>query len=198
MKTRDSNHLTFLDGRSILGYTSTMKVTLPITEKFLWGLYSVIESVTKANEVFGRRSFQEAFCPELRRIRYDMRRKYGAERTRQLIYRLKKSGLIKAPDWEVKDGIVVTSKGMEKIFYIRAKMGLKRRQDKKWEMVVFDIPERKRKLRNGFRERLKLLGYQKLQQSIWISPFDVLDETQHVISAYDLEDSVRIFVVEKP
>ncbi len=175
-----------------------MKLSLPIGEKFLWRLYSVLETMGTIDEIFGRRSLQEAFCPELRSIRYEMYRWHGRKKTQKLIYRLKKSGFIKAPDWKVKDGIVVTPKGMEKIFYIRVKVGLKKRKDKKWEMVVFDIPEKKKMVRDEFRRRLKSLGYQKLQQSIWISPFDVLKETEYVIRLYDLEGLARIFLVEKP
>jgi len=48
----------------------------------------------------------------------------------------------------------------------------KRRWDRRYCMVIFDIPERRR----GVRERLRLLmnefGFLRLQDSIWISPYD--------------------------
>ena len=176
-----------------------MKLKLPVTEKFLWNVYSIVEGLGYADEILGRRSPGEIFCPETRLMRYETRRKMGKRKFSQLIYRLKKSGFIRAPDWDPKAGIIVTQKGMEKIF--RAKLKLqekKRREDKKWEMVVFDIEEKKRKARNIVRYYLKTLGYKKFQQSIWISPFDVLKETQALIRKYDLENEIKIFIVEKP
>lgn len=123
----------------------------------------------------------------------------GKRNFTQLVYHLKKSGFIRAPDWDPKAGIIVTQKGMEKIFRTKLKLqGKKKRTDKKWEMVVFDVSEKKRKARDEFRSHLKALGYEKFQQSIWISPFDVLKETQELISGYDFENEAKIFIVEKP
>ena len=44
--------------------------------------------------------------------------------------------------------------------------------DKKWRLVVFDIPEEKRKSRDHLRRYLKMLGFGKVQRSIWISPYN--------------------------
>lgn len=44
--------------------------------------------------------------------------------------------------------------------------------DKKWRIVIFDIPEAKRNSRNNLRRYLKMLGFGKVQRSIWISPYD--------------------------
>jgi len=64
-------------------------------------------------------------------------------------------------------------------------------------MVIFDIPERKRDLRDIFRENLQLLGYRMLQQSVWVCPFDVLKETEGVIRQYELDDYIRLFLIEE-
>ncbi len=51
-----------------------------------------------------------------------------------------------------------------------------RMQDKKWDgywrLVIFDISEKKRYLRNSLRRKLKELGFGMWQKSIYISPFD--------------------------
>ncbi len=176
-----------------------MKLKLPITEQFLWGIYIIVEALGYIDETFGRRSPTEVFCPETRWMRYETQRKLGRRKFSQLVYRLKKSGFIRTPDWDPKAGIIVTQKGMEKIFRTKLKLqGAKKRRDGKWEMVVFDISEKKRKARTDLRFYLKKLGYKKFQQSIWISSFDVLKETQQLIRNYDLEDEAKIFIVEKP
>lgn len=176
-----------------------MKIRLPITEEFLWGIYELFEDAGRVNEIFGPRRLSEAVCPGIRGLRYEARRQYGRKRFTQLIYRLKKKGFIKAPDWDPKEGIVITKKGIEKVFQVRLKMkGKKRRSDGKWQMVVFDIPEKTRKARDEIRAYLKKLGYKQFQQSIWISPFDILKETQNVIDHCNAEDYAKIFLIEKP
>ena len=73
----------------------------------------------------------------------------------------------------------------------------KKRSDKKWQMMIFDIPEKKRFLRNILRENLTLLGYEMLQQSVWVSPFDVFKETEDLVSRYELDHYIRLFLIEE-
>lgn len=46
--------------------------------------------------------------------------------------------------------------------------------DKKWRVVIFDIPEKERGKRDVLRKKLISLGFGKLQESIYITPLDVL------------------------
>jgi len=64
-------------------------------------------------------------------------------------------------------------------------------------MVVFDIPERKRTLRDLFRENLQLLGFKFFQKSAWICPWDVLKEVQAIVQQYNLGEYVKIFLIEE-
>lgn len=47
--------------------------------------------------------------------------------------------------------------------------------DGKWRMVVFDLPEKKRSLRNELRRELRAARFGGLQGSVWISPDPVLE-----------------------
>ena len=64
-------------------------------------------------------------------------------------------------------------------------------------MVIFDIPEKKRKIRDLFRKNLLVLGYQRLQKSIWVCPYDVFKETEELIRDYLIDFYVRIFLIEE-
>jgi len=64
-------------------------------------------------------------------------------------------------------------------------------------MVIFDIPEKKKFLREAFRGALSLMGYQKLQQSVWVCPYEVSQETEEAIKEYSLNGYVRSFIIEK-
>lgn len=48
--------------------------------------------------------------------------------------------------------------------------------DKKWRVVIFDIPNASGAIRNIFRRKLKGFGFYLIQQSIWIYPYPCQDE----------------------
>ena len=47
--------------------------------------------------------------------------------------------------------------------------------DKKWRVLIFDIPERRKVTRNKIRSTLSRLGFERLQDSVWIYPYDCED-----------------------
>src|SRR3989344_2995284 len=47
--------------------------------------------------------------------------------------------------------------------------------DKKWRVLIFDIPEQKKVLRNKIRLTLSTIGFVRLQQSVWLYPYDCED-----------------------
>ena len=50
-----------------------------------------------------------------------------------------------------------------------------RRWDQKWRLLIFDIPERRRKTRAQIRVTLVSLGFVRLQDSVWVYPYDCED-----------------------
>ncbi len=171
---------------------------IPITEQFLWSIYNVIDEIDKLHQPFAIRPMKEVACPEFYKIKREWESKIDRQQFSRLIYYLKKSGWIRVPEIEGKKAIILTKEGEEKVSKISYKMvPKKKRKDRKYEMVIFDIPERLRKKRENFRNNLKALGYQKFQKSIWISPYDVLLETQTLVREYSLEKFVRILLIEE-
>lgn len=51
----------------------------------------------------------------------------------------------------------------------------KRRWDGRWRILIFDIPETKRVLRDKVRRTLKAIGFTRLQASVWLYPYDCED-----------------------
>lgn len=47
--------------------------------------------------------------------------------------------------------------------------------DGKWRVLIFDIPESRRETRDKVRNTLRAIGFKKLQQSVWVYPFDCED-----------------------
>lgn len=171
---------------------------LSLTDKFLWSLYNFIEEMDRCYDLFARRTIKDVCFPDFFRLKREYERQKARKQFNQFIEYLKKKGYIKIKNLEQKQGIILTPKGAEKVLKIKFKMKTKKiRADGKWQMVVFDIPERKRHLRDIFRSYLRILGYKMFQQSIWICPFDVLKETEGIIRKYSLDPYVRLFLIEE-
>jgi len=50
-----------------------------------------------------------------------------------------------------------------------------RKWDGKWRVLIFDIPEKQRVLRNKVRHTLRMFGFAQLQGSVWVYPYDCED-----------------------
>lgn len=69
--------------------------------------------------------------------------------------------------------------------------------DEKWRIVIFDIPEEKRVIRNLFRRNLKKWGFKHLQKSVWISKRDVYEKLNGYIKDLGIEKWVTIIEASK-
>ena len=95
--------------------------------------------------------------------------------------------------------MILTDRGKEKaLTYNLEKMQIKepKRWDKQWRMVLFDIPERARKIRDAFRHHLKRLGFYEFQKSVFVHPFDCQDEIDYLIEFYDARKFIRFIIAE--
>jgi len=63
--------------------------------------------------------------------------------------------------------------------------------DKKWRMIMFDIPEKRRSARNVLREKLKDIGFKEIQKSVFVHPYPCFDEINFVTEYFQLRKFVR-------
>ena len=87
--------------------------------------------------------------------------------------RLSRNGLLKFDN-----GYSLTLKGKEILErWRRADFRLKKpkKWDKKWRIIIFDIPEKKRVIRDEIRQIFTEAGFQRLQDSVWVYPYDCED-----------------------
>jgi len=66
--------------------------------------------------------------------------------------------------------------------------------DKKWRIVIFDIPEPMKKVRDAFRSHLRILGFYELQKSVLVYPYKCSNEIEYIISLYNIGKYVRFIV----
>lgn len=168
---------------------------IPITDKFLWDLYNLLESV-KPPEI--PRKITDALSPDFFRLKQEWSKRKRAKGFSRLIYYLKKKGLIDIENLKGKKAILLTKKGSERVLKISLKTaGKKYRADGKWQMIIFDIPEKKRRQRDFLRNSLLVLGYKMLQKSIWVCPYNVEKETERLLRDYSLDQYVKTFLIEE-
>lgn len=78
----------------------------------------------------------------------------------------------------------LTSKGSQKIKEDVPLFKLaKKHWDRRWRIVIFDIEEKEKFLRDALREKLIALGFGKWQRSVYITPHDIEQEiNQYLVS----------------
>lgn len=96
------------------------------------------------------------------------------QRIRETAHRLKKKGLI---EFVTKNGRVylrMTGKGKARLqrLVTFGPLAKPRRWDRKWRLVIFDIPEKRHVLRARARGVVASFGFVRLQDSVWVYPHD--------------------------
>jgi len=172
---------------------------LPITDRFLWDLYKCFEEVNKTYDLLAPPASMYQY---VYRDRIRLRREYERQKAKKTFGRfvqyLEDQGYIKTKALEGTKGIVLTPKGAERVLRVKRKLKeKKKRKDGKWIMIIFDIPEKQKKAREHLRDALVALGYEKLQQSVWVCPYDVYEETEEAVRSYRVIPYVKLFLIEE-
>jgi DNA-binding transcriptional regulator PaaX len=68
--------------------------------------------------------------------------------------------------------------------------------DRKWRIVLFDIPESRKGIREILRYHLKRLRFYEFQKSVFVHPYDCRDEIDYLIEFYDIRKFVRFMIAD--
>ncbi len=115
-------------------------------------------------------------------------------------WRLKKQGCLIIEKKNHQIYISLTEKGKKLAGWLQIdalKIKKPKKWDKKWRIVIFDIAQLKKFYREAFRGKLKELGFYRLQDSVWIIPFDCQDEIELLREFFGLtHKEMRLIVAE--
>lgn len=168
-----------------------MRKLLKTSDWLLLGLGGFLDFVQDMKDVFGLISNYYSSIHGYIPSRFQKQNLY------RLIWRNLKTGDIEKVIEKGKPILKLTSSGHEKI---KRKFPLLKFQnniwDEKWRLVIFDIEERTRNIRDIFRRKLKELGFAQLQKSVWISPHDILGDFKEFIESQRLSDKVILVETE--
>jgi CRISPR-associated endonuclease Cas2 len=105
--------------------------------------------------------------------------------------------------YEHKDGtvtIIATEEGKKRDMRNKVghfEIGIPKDWDKKWRIVIFDIPEDKKIARDTLRRKIKKVGFLELQKSVWVYPYECANLINFMIEFYKIKDFVKYIVAEK-
>ena len=135
-----------------------MKIS--VTDKFLWDIYKFLNGAGEAVNFMLQRPTMGNFLPGPKNPIY---RKYRSAKNKRrfnnLIYYLKKRGYVSVKNLQGRQGLILTKEGIGRA--LKASFALEereRRKDGKWVMIIFDIPHKKRAVRDQVRTLLRSAG----------------------------------------
>ncbi|KKT43528.1 MAG: Transcriptional regulator, PaaX family [Candidatus Wolfebacteria bacterium GW2011_GWE2_44_13] len=135
---------------------------------------------------------QERSERDIRRKRY--------QRMVNLVCYLKRQGLVEQKENSI---LKLTEKGLLRLQknatvsrYVPLSKGYKT-EDDHLKVVIFDVPEKRRKHREWLRFSLQNLGFKLLQKSVWIGKTKLPQEFFDQLHGWELLPHVHIFAVQE-
>jgi len=96
--------------------------------------------------------------------------------------------------------VKLTKKGRD-LFKLVNLLNLEIKEPKKWDgvwrLVSYDIPDISKKKRDWFRGTLESLGFQTIQESLWVHPYECKEEIAVIAQNLGVADSVIIMTTDR-
>lgn len=131
---------------------------------------------------------------------YDKFRENDKESFRLELYRLQQEKIIKKYFDGKEEFIEISIKGKKRLKkYVIDQLDIKQPKvwDKKWHIVIFDIPNSKNKSRDTLRHKLIEIGFIELQESVYVFPFDCRSEIIFLKNLLYLNPYVQYIIADR-
>ena len=115
---------------------------------------------------------------------------------------MKRRGYIEVEEHKGKTNIELTQKGEKhaqknyaRVLSMQPLSATK--WDGKWRLILFDVPTSERSKRNAFRALISRLGAIMVQKSVWLHPYDCMEQIDLLKEFFELsEEHVRVVVAD--
>ena len=157
-----------------------LRLLLAGTTLYVAGLFNTRSSLKLA------RAFRKFSARELARLRRALRQ-------------LEQRRLIRLVDSGEETIVTLTLKGNKEVERMRlAELTIPelKEWDKKWRMVLFDIPEYLRLGRDVLRHTLKRLGFYQIQKSVFVCPYPCDREITAIVKTFKFERYIHCFTID--
>lgn len=69
--------------------------------------------------------------------------------------------------------------------------------DRRWRVILFDVPEERKKIRDALRFHFKRLGCYQLQKSVFVHPFECKKEIDFIVEFHQARPFVRFMTANE-
>jgi len=105
-------------------------------------------------------------------------------------------GVVNSEEWNT-DPFKLTQKGLLRLLSKFPQIKFHNRTwDGLWRVVIYDIEETSRTLRNLLRSKLRQLGFNLVQRSVWFSPYPIENELERFLKEERLWEKIMVFKTE--
>jgi len=121
---------------------------------------------------------------------FDARTSQERYRVKRAVKQMEKGGLLMRKIQNGKEELVLTDQGKDKVWsYLEENLQIvkQKKWDKRWRVLMFDIPETKGKIRREVSWKIKDIGMKAIQNSVFISPFPCQKEIEKIASHYNVQ-----------
>ena len=126
--------------------------------------------------------------------------RYDKYRIKKSFYRLVDSGMLTLVTTPAGKRAKLTPKGeryLRKLEGTDFKISKPKRWDEKYRVVIFDIKEGKKTIREQLRVTLRAIGFIQLQKSVWVYPYDCDDLITLLKADFEIGREVLYMVVDQ-
>jgi len=96
--------------------------------------------------------------------------------SKSMLGRLKQKGEIEFEERDGKKYVRLTERGEKALAFSQQKLQLTNAKPRKWDrryrLVMFDVPEKRKKIREHLRFQMREVGFLRIQDSAWLYPYD--------------------------
>ncbi|MDO8515164.1 MAG: hypothetical protein Q7S14_01565 [bacterium] len=127
-------------------------------------------------------------------------RAHEKDNFKKRLMKLKSKNMVKVYLKDGKEVVEITKDGITTALkYKFANMQIKRpgKWDGKWRIVIFDVPDGQRHLRDSFRTKLQHLGFYQLNESVYVYPYPCFEEIEYLRNYFFVGGSVTLITAEK-
>lgn len=139
----------------------------------------------------------KAFLPFLRKLSKEINgRPDNVQRT---LLNLKKNRLVKIIQKGEETILTLSEHGKQRLLINKIDdiaISQPKKWDYKWRIIIFDIPESKKKAREALRKKLKQLNFYQLQKSCFIYPFECKNEIDFITELFEISQYVNYITAE--
>lgn len=123
--------------------------------------------------------------------------KYDQRRLKRTLKEMIERRMLALSETDKETTIIVTEKGKRQLLKYNIKtMTLNKPDvwDGKWRVVIFDVKEGKKSMRESLRRKMKQLEFYQLQKSVYVSPYPCEKEMSFIRQYYLIGGEVSYFL----